>query len=221
MKKATVLTLLFSTCFLASMAQSPLDCGNEKGVKSAIITSITVDSATNEQDTSIVYFFYNKEGKVSSRWFKHDGGTEYKNIYEKGKLMMTLTIGKEQPGPESDKLSNEIEVRDTLRYVKHTPDGRPAKSVSLKGRICLFEYKGCQEQLQTFLSPEGDTTYQTLAILENEQPAKVITTYLSEPKAIYKSYHFDYQYNKRGHWIERKSKWSGNTATTWRELTYY
>ena len=94
--------------------------------------------------------------------------------------------------------------------------------LGIDGNILLFNYLGCEVELQTLLTENMDTIQQYQLTYKKGVLIETIWTPFNPIKSSRTSNYFGYKYNKHGHWIKRNYKHQNKgIVTERRELTYY
>lgn len=224
--KATITTLALLWLFLAGNAQTINGCFPDKGIKSAILTAKQapqegeLKTAAKKQTIE-----YDNDGRPL---IIHDAaeGTRHVRKYTDGKLQTIVTTRKDLPDfylvEHLDSLmATAPDKTDSARILAHTTDGRPKEMHGADGITLLFEYKGCEEQLQTVFDAAGDTLQQTRLIYREGVLVESIWTPFVPMKSTRSTIYYDYEFNKHGHWVERKYKRRNGVVVEKRVLNYF
>lgn len=208
--------LLFS--FTAKRNQGE-GCYPDKGIKKVKITA-TYKHSTEEVSNLEIKF--DKSGRVIRT--KENGderivNREYMNrklvrIITKNKLKDFYTVG-ENP-------KNKKAVIDTAVVLQYDESGRPIKMTAGDKTTLLLHYEGCDIELHTLLHKNGDTIQQYQITAKNGVLAETTWTPFTPTKSPRISKYYDYEFNKKGHWIKRSyHHQDGEVIIENRKLTYY
>ncbi len=214
-----VFTIVIVLLFFIQNDTPTESCYPDKGIKKAKITA-TYKHSTEE--VSYLEIKFDKSGRVIRT--KENGderivNREYKNhklvrIITKNKLKDFYTLG-ENP-------KNKKAVIDTALVLQYDESERPIKMTGADNTTLLLHYEGCYIELHTLLHKNGDTIQQYQITAKNGVLAETIWTPFTPTKSSRTSKYYDYEFNKRGHWIKRSyHHQDGEVIIENRKLTYY
>lgn len=209
--------------------KGPIDeCYPNKGIKTARVSG-RINSTNTSESTSLdntQEIEFNQDGQPVVIRTTKEGETEHQRVYKDGKLQLIITTRKKLPDfyqiEELDSLvANATLETDTAIIVDHDLDGRPASIKNPDGITMVFEYEGCNRELITTLTPDGDTMQQVQNTKENGVSVEQIWTPFRPQKSSVITTYSGYKFDNNGHWIERTYKVRAGFVTERRELTYY
>jgi hypothetical protein len=202
-------------------------CRPDKGIKTAITTGEmkAKKSSKKEPSRESQKVEYNKDGQAVYI-FKSKDGSEYIRRYKDGKLQFIIYTYKDIPsfyleGQKDSLLANAETVSDTSIVLSHNESGRPIKMQLSDGTVSVSEYVGCDEEMITTFSANGDTLQQVRLVMRNGVLVENIWTPFYPIKSTVTSIYYDYKFNRKGHWVKRRYKISSGEVTEKRKLTYY
>ena len=219
--------ILFTIFSVICQGQISTICLPDKGIKTAK-TYLKIESkhdATTQKKNHYREVHYDEEGRVVFNKNSEEE-TRHQRIYQDGKLQMMLSTSKMPTGFFSEQELDSIkahtpEITDTAFVVKYHENGEPAEIKGAHG-IQTFEFEDCQLESSTLFTPRGDKIQSQQTFFENGVVVKSIWTLFQpvESDDIITVY-YDYEFNKKGHWIKRKYMTVQGLVIEKRKLSYY
>ena len=224
--KVLIPLLLF--LYLSRASQAQKSCWFDKGIKTARVVA-KVEGGKNSKGESreeVRVFDFDPKGRPVTITEGFAGENVFKRDYENGKMLRVISIRLDLPDfymeDELESLKAKAKkVSDTATVITNHPDGRPAVMKYSTGQTCYYEYNGCEEDLVTIVEVTGDTTQQMQTFHKDGVIVESTGTVFYPNKSNFTTLYYDYKYDKRGHWIERKYQRNVGTVVEKRKLTYY
>lgn len=186
--------------------QNPSKCFPDQGIKTAKIEATLLSDKTRTVNGTI---HFNKFGSPTIRELA-DRKIELK--YDSINLTQTIIHVKEfDSGSRID--TNIVNLHDEL--------GRALKITGPDGRTTEYSYQNCDEHLEIYKESNGTIIHQFKSTFKNGVLIETLwipNDNTPERKTIY----YDYKFDERGYWIERKYQHAnGALIHEVRELEYY
>lgn len=225
--KAILTSILFFIFPIISNCQNSIKCLPDKGIKTAR-THTKLESGNNKTSSKINGYreiHYDLKGRPILIINSYDG-TEHRREYNNEKLQLIITSRKEFPNfysaEELDSLiANAPILIDTANIINHNLNDEVKNIRNSDGSYLVFDFNACQEELQTYLTSEGDTIHQYKTRFKNGAVIETIWTPFKPIKSNVITKYYDYKFNKHGHWIKRKYKRREGIIIEKRKLIYY
>jgi len=184
-----------------SHGQLSTKCLPDKGIKIAKTTS-KIDSEENSLEVT-----HDKKGRVISIK-KNTDDFIHKRIYENGRLKFLISI-------------DSYATVDTVHVTKYHLSGEAAEIKNEEGLLQIFNYDDCKEEMNMLISSAGDTIHHYKSIFDKGILIKSIWTPFQPVKSEHITEYYDYKFNEKGHWVERKYKNNNGVVIEKRTLTYH
>lgn len=205
--------LLLTPCITKAQTAG---CYPDKGIRLAKTTT----SLNGERQEGMQEISFDREGRPMKKENATEGDQSITTYhYEEGKLRYTM-IESEVPSWMGD--GETTTQLDTSRVDAYDEEGRPLEIGGVNGLRLLFSYEGCEQEVQTYLQPNGDTLQQYVMRVEDGVLVQTVWTPHLPIKSSQTSTYYDYQFNRKGHWIKRSYRHEGKgEVVEKRKLTYY
>ena len=99
--------------------------------------------------------------------------------------------------------------------------GRPVKINGADGKVSIYAYQGCDEQLEVYRENDGTLIHTDISIFKDGLLVETIWNTNDDTETQVTKY-FDYKFDKFGYWTKRKYQYSsGNLILESRRLENY
>ncbi len=213
-------------CYICN-GQISISCLPDKGIKTAKTFAMleTESRVIHKNESNYREVYYDIEGRailIKNGRDKSIHNREYKD----GKLHFMISTRKKLPDfysveDEDSLIENTKTVTDTVKITRYYKNGNVAELKLADGVFQIFEYQGCKVESHTLLNSIGDTIQQNQSFFKNGVVIKTIWTPFQPVKSVVVTEYYDYQFNRRGHWVRRKYRSNEGLIIEKRVLIYY
>jgi len=198
---------IFALLSCHSISQNRSNCFIDQGIKSAKIEAVLLSDTTQTVSGAL---HFNTSGRPT---FREDRDRKIEYKYDSINLTHTIVH-------YTDGVSGFTKI-DTNVVVQNDEHGRPVKMNGADGKVSIYKYQGCDEQLEEYRENDGTLIHITKSIFKDGLLVESIWN-TNDDSAAQVTKYFDYKFDEFGYWTERKYKYSsGSLILESRRLEYY